>query len=214
MPPMAFGQGVANVVDLEDPHNSITHMLRVTMDENKDTDPDRSVLTRAGIKLQPPEVYSGSTDLEEFEIFVAGVQRWLRMSHLLGLSNNNEQLNLLGTCLQGGAWEWFYRNVEHPEQEVHRWTFESAIQGLQCRFLHRLTHHHASNKYKSAMQGNQTVHELLNNLQKYAGRMIMHPDTYIQETIRIGFMRIVVSRDTQTRSESRTQYNWTIVRSL
>ena len=40
-------------------------------------------------------------------------------------------------------------------------------------------HHHASNKYESAMQGNQTVHELLNNLQKYAGRMIMHLDTYM-----------------------------------
>ena len=109
MPPMALGQGTANVLDLEDPHNSITHMVRVTQDENKDADPDRSVLTRAGIKLQPPELYSGSIDLEEFEIFVAGVLRWLILSHLLGPSNNNDQLNLLGTCLQGGAWEWFYR---------------------------------------------------------------------------------------------------------
>ena len=86
---MALGQGAADVVDLEDPHNSITHMVQVTLEENKDTDPDRSVLTRAGIKLQPPELYSGSTDLKEFEIFVAGVLQWLRMSHLLGPSNNN-----------------------------------------------------------------------------------------------------------------------------
>ena len=142
MPPMALGQGTADVLDLEDPHNSITHMVRVTLDENKDADPDRSVLTRAGIKLQPPELYSGSTDLEEFEVFVAGVLRWLRMSHLLGPSNNDDQLNLLGMCLQGGARECHYRNVEHPEREVHRWTFESAIQGLQCQFLHTLTHHH------------------------------------------------------------------------
>ena len=28
------------------------------------------------------------------------------------------------------------------------------------------------------MQGNQTIHELLNDLRKYAGRMIMHPDAY------------------------------------
>ena len=178
MPPMALGQGTVDVLDLEDPHNSITHMVRVTLAENKDADPDRSVLTSAGIKLQPPEPYSGSADLEEFEVFVAGVLRWLRMSHLLGPSNNDDQLNLLGTCLQGGAQEWFYRNVEHPEQEVRRWTFESTIQGLQHRFLHTLMHHHASNKYKSAMQGNQTVHELLNDLWKYAGHMIMHPDTY------------------------------------
>ena len=120
MPPMAFGQGAANVVDLEDPHSSITHMVRVTMDESKDTDPDRSVLTRAGIKLQPPEPYSGSADLKVFKIFVAGVLQWLRMSQLLGPSNNDDQLNLLGMCLQGGAREWFYRNVEHPEWEV-RW---------------------------------------------------------------------------------------------
>ena len=103
MPPMALGQGTVNML-------SITHMVRVTLDENKDADPDRSVLTRAGIKLQPPEPYSGSADLEEFEVFVAGVLRWLRMSHLLEPSNNNDQLNLLGTCLQGGAREWFYRN--------------------------------------------------------------------------------------------------------
>ena len=101
------------------------------------------------------------------------------MSHLLGPSNNDDQLNLLGTCLQGGAREWFYRNVEHPEWEVRQWTFESAIQGLQRRFLHTLTQHHTSNKYESAMQDNQTVHELLNDLRKYAGRMIMHPDAYM-----------------------------------
>ena len=49
MPLMALGQVAADMVDLEDPHNSITHMVRVTLAENKDADPDRSVLTRAGL---------------------------------------------------------------------------------------------------------------------------------------------------------------------
>ena len=52
------------------------------------------------------------------------------------------------------------------------------MQGLQRRFLHTLTHHHASNKFDMASQGNKTVQEVLNDLKKYAAQMIHPPDVY------------------------------------
>ena len=54
-----------------------------------------------------------------------------------------------------------------------------VAQGLQRRFLHTLTHHHASNKFDTVSQGNKTVQEVLNDLKKYAMRMIHPPDVYM-----------------------------------
>ena len=53
-----------------------------------------------------------------------------------------------------------------------------VVQGLQRRFLHTLTHHHVSNKFDTVSQGNKTVQEVLNDLKKYATRMIHPPDIY------------------------------------
>ena len=53
------------------------------------------------------------------------------------------------------------------------------MQGLQKRFLHTLTHHHASNKFDRVSQGTKTVQEVLNDLSKYAMQMIYLPAIYI-----------------------------------
>ena len=55
---------------------------------------------------------------------------------------------------------------------------ETVAQGLQRRFLHTLTHHHASNKFDTVSQGTKTVQEVLNDLKKYAAWMIHPPDVY------------------------------------
>ena len=88
------------------------------------------------------------------------------------------QVNCLGTRLTGEAQEWFYRNVERFDRQVREWTLETVAQGLQRRFLHTLTHHHVSNKFDMVSQGNKTVQEVLNDLKKYAARMIHLPDIY------------------------------------
>ena len=41
-----------------------------------------------------------------------------------------------------------------------------------------MTHHHASNKFDMVSQGTKTVQEVLNDLKKYAMRMIHPPDIY------------------------------------
>ena len=88
------------------------------------------------------------------------------------------QVDYLGTCLTGKVQEWFYRNVERFDCQVHEWTLELVAQGLQRSFLHTLTHHHASNKFDTVSQGTKTVQEVLNDLKKYAAWMIHLPDVY------------------------------------
>ena len=53
-----------------------------------------------------------------------------------------------------------------------------VAQGLQRRFLHTLTHHHVSNKFDTVSQGTKTIQEVLNDLKKYAMRMIHLPNVY------------------------------------
>jgi hypothetical protein len=150
----------------------------VAIESSKDTDLERSVLAKAGVKMAHPESYSGGADLEEFEIFVAGVLQWLKMNSFLRPSSTDFQLQYLGTHLKGKAHKWFYRNIKHCDRAVRDWTLKAAIQGLQRRFLHTLMHHNASNRFDSVMQSQQTIHKLLNDLKKYAGHMIMQPDAY------------------------------------
>ena len=60
--------------------------------------------------------------------------------------------------------EWFYRNVEQFDYQVHEWTLEMVVQGLHRRFLHTLTHHHVSNRFDTVSQGNKTVQEVVRAL--------------------------------------------------
>ena len=87
-------------------------MIHAALAKGQHTDPDKSVLTRAGIKLDHPETYAGGSDLKEFEVFIAGILRWLKMNCLLGETSTDMQVDYLGTRLTGKAQEWFYRNIE------------------------------------------------------------------------------------------------------
>ena len=107
------GQGIPDHVDMpSEQYDGIAHMIRAALAEGQHTDPDKSVLTRAGIKLYHPETYAGGSDLEEFKVFIAGISRWLKMNCLLGETSIKMQVDYLGTRLTGKVQEWFYRNVE------------------------------------------------------------------------------------------------------
>ena len=112
-------------------YNGIVHMICTALAKGQHTDPDKSVLTRAGIKLDHPETYMGGSDLKEFKVFVAGILRWLKMNCLLGETRIDMQVNYLGTHLTGKVQEWFHRNVEQYHHQVHDWTLETVVQGLQ-----------------------------------------------------------------------------------
>jgi hypothetical protein len=70
---LTFSQGIPDQPETADPFDGVTCMVVVAIKSSKDTDPEKSVLTKVGIKMAHPESYSGGADLEEFEIFVAGV---------------------------------------------------------------------------------------------------------------------------------------------
>ena len=134
-------------------YDGIACMIHAVLAKGQHTDPDKSVLTWASIKLDHPETYVGSSDLKEFEVFVAGILRWLKMNCLLGETSIDMQVNYLGTHLTGKSQEWFNRNVEWFDCQVCNWTLEMVVQGLQSRFLHTLTHHHTSNNLTQYLKG-------------------------------------------------------------
>ena len=113
-----------------------------------------------------------------YETFVAGILRWLKLHGLLCVKYTETQVQFLGTRLKGNASEWFTRNVEHPDRPIRDWSLESVIKGLQKRFLNLLTHRQLSNKFNTIKQGQKTVQELIQELTKYAARMVQYLDDY------------------------------------
>jgi len=107
------GQGIPDQLDgSHELYDGIMCMIHVALEDNMHADPEKSVLAKAGIKLAHLETYVGGLDLEEFEVFIAGILRWLKMNNLLGPTSTDMQVNYLGTHLTGEAQEWFYHNVE------------------------------------------------------------------------------------------------------
>ena len=151
-----------------DDHDPIMHMVCSTLEENWEDNPDDSVIARMRLDISPPEEYSGSSDLEVYETFVAGILQWIRPHGLLSVKYTETQVQFLGMRLKGNASEWFTRNVECPDRPIRDWSLESVIKGLQKRFLNLLMHRQASNKFDTIEQGQKTVRELIQELTKYA----------------------------------------------
>ena len=56
-----------------DCHDPIMRMLCSTLEESWEDDLDDSIVTLMRLNISPPEEYSGSSDLEVYETFVAGI---------------------------------------------------------------------------------------------------------------------------------------------
>ena len=153
-------------------------MLCSALEESWEDDPDDSIIARTRLNISPPEEYSGSSDLEVYETFVAGILRWLKLHGLLGVKYTETQVQFLGMQLKGNASEWFTRNVECPDRLIRDWSLESVIKGLQKQFLNSLMHRQASNKFYTIEQGQKTVQELIQELTKYAAQMVQYLDDY------------------------------------
>ena len=48
-------------------------MICVTLDNNKDMNPDDSIVVKTKLNITSPEEYSSSSDLEVYKTFVAGI---------------------------------------------------------------------------------------------------------------------------------------------
>ena len=56
-------------------------------------DPDDSIIAQTRLNISPPKEYSGSSDLEVYETFVAGILRWLKLHGLLVLNTLKPKYN-------------------------------------------------------------------------------------------------------------------------
>jgi hypothetical protein len=103
---------------------------------------------------------------------------WLKINCMVGATSNKLQLIFLGTRLDDEAQEWYMCNVESSTHIIQQWNLETMILSLQHRFLPMLTHRHAASDFDAVHQGNGTVQELYNLMNKLADRMIHLPDNY------------------------------------
>ena len=134
-----------------DYHDPIMHMVCSTLEESWEDNPDDSVITWMRVNISPPEESSGSSDLEVYEMFIAGILRWLRLHGLLGVKYTETQVQFLGMRLKGNASEWFTRNVEHPNRPIRDWSLESVIEGLQKQLDRKSTRLNSSHDVISRM---------------------------------------------------------------
>ena len=56
-----------------DYHDLIMRMLCSALEESQEDDPNDSIVARMRLNINPPEEYSGSSDLEVYKTFVAGI---------------------------------------------------------------------------------------------------------------------------------------------
>ena len=103
--------------------------------KNWEDNPNDSVIAQTRLNISPPEEYSGSSDLEVYEMFITGILRWLRLDGLLGVKYTKTQVQCLDTRLKGNASEWFTRNIECPNRPIRDWSLELVIEGLQKQLL-------------------------------------------------------------------------------
>ena len=88
-------QGIPNHVNMPlEQYDGIACMIHAALAEAQHTDPEKSVLMQAGTKLDHPETYAGGSDLKEFDVFIAGILRWLKMNCLLGETSGDMQVDL------------------------------------------------------------------------------------------------------------------------
>ena len=183
-----------------DYHDPILRMLHSALEESREDDPDDSIVVQTRLNISSPEGYSGSSDLEVYETFVAGILRWLKLHGLLGVKYTETQVQFLGTRLKGNASEWFARNIEHPDRPIRDWSLESVIKGLQKRFLNLLTHRQALNKFDTIEQGQKMVQELIQELTKAVTGQL-----FVQKTAHSHAKTLFAKRGTTQRYHCRIQ---------
>ena len=122
-------------------------MVLEAIDVSRSLGPDNNLVTRIGVKIPHPEPYSGEANLEKFEMFIAGILRWLSMSVPLTPDTTMLQVKYVGTRLVDDAQEWYINNVEHHRRTVREWMLESLLRAMQKQFLHMLTHQQVSVKF-------------------------------------------------------------------
>ncbi|KIJ31480.1 hypothetical protein M422DRAFT_266858 [Sphaerobolus stellatus SS14] len=115
---------------------------------------EKSPLAEAGVKVTPPDKYSGQQSFEALETFVKGMR------------------------LEGKALKWLDKTVEPRKYQGTPMDLEQVVTGLYGQYISSLARREVSNKFDFIKQGTLSVQEFTTELELYASQMVQQPDAY------------------------------------
>jgi hypothetical protein len=71
---------IAPTLDKDNVYDGITQSVWLALAEDINQEIDSSPLSKAGAKLPLPNQYSGSSKLEDFDVFVSNLLHWLKIN--------------------------------------------------------------------------------------------------------------------------------------
>ncbi|KIJ25438.1 hypothetical protein M422DRAFT_273618 [Sphaerobolus stellatus SS14] len=158
--------------------NALIRMVKYMLDQNVHTTMEKSPLAKAGVKVTPPDKYSGEQSFEALETFLKGLPQWLDMLSMLGPDAYKYQVSFLGTRLEGKALKWFDKTVKPRKYQGTPMDLEQVVTGLYGQYIPSLAKREVSNNFDFIKQGMLSVQEFATELELYASRMVQRPDTY------------------------------------
>ncbi|KIJ38296.1 hypothetical protein M422DRAFT_258938 [Sphaerobolus stellatus SS14] len=150
-----------NILDMSnnESNNALIRMVKYMLDQNNHTTMEKSPLAKAGVKVTPPDKYSGEQSFEALETFIKGLLQWLDMHSMLGPDAYKYQVSFLG-----------YQGIPM--------NLEQVVTGLYGQYIPSLARCKVSNKFDLIKQGTLSVQEFATEPQLYTSRMVQQPDTY------------------------------------
>ncbi|KIJ37684.1 hypothetical protein M422DRAFT_259783 [Sphaerobolus stellatus SS14] len=118
---------------------------------------EKSPLAKAGVKVTPPDKYSGEQSFEALETFVKG---------------------LLRNKIRGQSPRMIQQTVEPRKYQGTPMDLEQVVTGLYGQYIPSLARRKASNKFDFIKQGTLSVQEFATELELYASRTVLRPDIY------------------------------------
>ena len=75
--------------------------------------------------------------------------RWIILTRLVGPTNDDQRVQVVGSYLEGEALRWYNDEVTGLHCAKRTWTFEEVILGLFTRFVQATTMHVAVEKFET-----------------------------------------------------------------
>ena len=150
---------------------------RIIKEKLSDPVPENPALK--SIKVSPPESFDGKDDGESFDTWLAQVCRWFRLTRVAGPEMERVRVDLLGQVLSGEAQRWYNDVIDNPDRVEKTWGFTNAVVALYIRFIHKSTILTAAEKFDAVRYHRSGgAAQVLNDLLRYASRMVQPPDEY------------------------------------
>ena len=132
-----------------------------------------------GIRIPNPSKFIGSNDVEEFDTWMISLLRWIVLTRLVGPTNDDQRVQVVGSYLEGEALRWYNNEVTGLHCAKRTWTFEEVILGLFTRFVQATMMHVAVEKFEATTYDpKKGVQAYMAELQRWGLRMTQPPNSY------------------------------------